>query len=544
MKKNRIPLLILGIGAALFGASFMSSSKAKGDIALDIVKTETIMPAAHNVYGNEEALDGKYYLFKAKITNETNKTLEDVTVKYRIPGYLDWTELDVIGEMFSGQTAAIRAYPKFKDDIANKTTESVEKVEIEVNWDGAKEDDILEEDFSFRIADRNEFKFTNVPASEILGWTDVHNNTDLLACFVTPNDPIVKYYTQNIQEKMLKGESAGVTKDTKEAVRFLTGIYEATRQSHMVYSGTKMIPENLTDVSKFSQSNRLPREVITGNTGLCLELSILYASIMSSAGIDPMIFLVPGHAYPGFRMNGQYYAIEATSIGGEGLGGIQTVESAFETGMKSLQKFFEQQQQGDPRYKIVDIHLANQNGATPMVLKDDIFLRNKVDEMVATWSKKVSNPPTKIVYVNNPSSGGDRVNFTPTPALSGNALSIAIPNSWQTVRRPFPDIPVLTASAVAPDQATTVSVFDVPTTDAYQALDLIGGYLFDYGQEVDYELNGDQIVGQTYTNIGTLNWVGKVLRTGNGLRIVTVGAPDYLYGQKSGIINRLFNSIR
>lgn len=539
MKKNLIPLVLFVLGAAFFALSFINNSKAKGDITLDIIKTETIMPAAHNVYGNEEALDGKYYLFKAKITNETNKTLEDVTVRYRIPGYIDWTELDIIGEMFSGQSAAVRCYPKFKDEIAKKMTESVEKVEIEIVWDGAEEDDIIDEEFSFRIADRNEYKFTNIPAAEILGWSDVYNNDALLACFVTPNDPIVKYYTQNIQEKMLKGESAGVTKDPKEAVRFLTGIYEATRQSHMVYSGTKMIPENLTDVSKFSQSNRLPREVITGNTGLCLELSTLYASVLSNAGLDPIIFLVPGHAYPGFKMNGQYYAIEATGIGGEGLGGIQTVEKAFETGMKSLEKFFTMQQQGDPRYTMVDIHMANQDGATPMVLKDDTFLRTKVDEMVAAWSEGQKVAKTKVVYVPTPSP-----NPTPTPAPANNTLSIAIPSSWQTIRRPLPDMPILTANAIAPDQATSISVFDVPTSNVGEAMDLIAGYLYNYGQEVAYEFKGNQIVGQTYTSMGTLNWVGKTVRRSNGIRIVTVGAPDYLYAQKTGVINQLFNSIR
>jgi len=334
MKKNIIPIGLLMVGAAFLASSFILNSGTKGEIVL--------------------------------------------TVRYRIPGYIDWTELNVIGEMFSGQTAAVRCYPKFRDEISSKMTESVEKVELEISWDGAEEDDIIDEAFSFRIADRNEYKFTNIPATEILGWSDVYNNDALLACFVTPNDPIVKYYTQNIQEKMLKGESAGVTKNPEEAVRFLTGIYEATRQSHMVYSGTKMIPENLTDVSKFSQSNRLPREVITGNTGLCLELSTLYASILSNAGLDPIIFLVPGHAYPGFKLNGQYYAIEATGIGGEGLGGIQTVEKALETGMKSLSEFFTKQQQGDPRYTMVDIHQANQEGATPMVLEDDTFLRKNI----------------------------------------------------------------------------------------------------------------------------------------------------------------------
>lgn len=539
MKKYSIPALLVILGLALTAMSFISSSSNKGEVVLDISKTEAIMPAAHNVYGNEEALDGKYYLFKAKITNKTNKTLEDVTVRYRVPGYIEWTELNVIGEMFSGQTASVLCYPKFKDDIASKMTESVEKAEIEITWDGAGEDDVLEEDFSFRITDRNEYKFTNIPAAEILGWEDVYNNDALLACFVTPNDPIVKYYTQNIQEKMLKGESAGVTKDPKEAVRFLTGVYEATRQSHMVYSGTKMIPENLTDVSKFSQSNRLPREVITGNTGLCLELSTLYSSVLSSAGIDPIIFLVPGHAYPGFRMNGQYYAIEATGIGGEGLGSIMTADQALETGMKSLEKFFTMSQQGDPRYTMVDIHAANQNGATPMVLKDDAFLRKKVDDMVAAWSGGGKESSTKVVYAPTPTPSP-----SPAPVITTNSLSIAIPNSWQTIRNPYPDIPILTANAVAPDQATSVTVFDIPTNNANQAMELISGYLYNYGQEIAYQTNGNQLTGQTYSSMGTLNWVGKIIKRSNGLRIVTVGAPDYLYAQKSSTINQLFNSIR
>src|SRR5690606_11312353 len=276
---------------------------------------------------------------KAKITNNSKQVLEDVKVRYRVPGYIEWTDLDVIGEMYAGQTAAVLCYPKFNNDITNKTTESREKAEIEISWKGADEDDIIEESFAFRIANRNEYMFTNIPAEEISGWADVYNNDALLACFVTPNDPIVQYYTQNIQEKILKGETASVTKDPKEAVRFLTGIYQATLQSHMVYSGTKGIPESLQDVSKFSQHNRLPREIITGNTGLCLELSLLYASVLSNAGLEPIIFLVPGHAYPGFKLNNQYFAIEATGIGGEGLGSIMTAEQAFMKGQEQLTKF-------------------------------------------------------------------------------------------------------------------------------------------------------------------------------------------------------------
>ncbi|MEM7086652.1 MAG: hypothetical protein AAF489_10750 [Bacteroidota bacterium] len=547
MKKLVIPLLVSGLGLLIIGASFLFSAKGSGSLDIDIVKTATLMPAAHNVYANEEALDGKYYLFKAKITNTSKSTLEDVTVRYRIPGYIEWTELDVIGEMFSGQTASVRCYPKFPESIAEKMTESSEKAEIEISWDGASEDDMIEEEFGFRISSRGEYMFTNIPASEIAGWADVYNNDALLACYVTPNDPIVQYYTQNIQEKILMGEAASVTKDPNEAIRFLTGIYNATILSHMVYSGTKGIPESLQDVSKFSQKNRLPREVITGNTGLCLELSLLYASVLSNAGLDPIIFLVPGHAYPGFKLNGQYYAIEATGIGGEGLGKIMSADEAFQTGQKELSEFIKMWQNGDPRYTMVDIHEVNQEGVTPMALKDDAFLRKKVDDIVGSWSAAgtttlVGNNGTQNTRLVSNTSGGNSSGAS--SSSGGRALSLAIPQGWQTLMRPAPQIPILTAQASSPDQSMSISVYDVPANNGAEAMNAISSTLYNYGMSVEFQMDGSTVYGNTYSNEGTYTWVAKTLRKNGGIRVVAIGSPDYLFQSNSGTINQLFNSIR
>jgi len=542
MKKFFIPICLGVFGLALLGWSFVPAEKT-GDLDVEIVKTNTIMPAAHNVYANPDALDGKYYLFKSKITNNTNKMLEDVIVKYRVPGHIDWTELDIIGEMKQGQSASVCCYPKFSEDICEKMTQSTEKAEIEISWDGASDDDIVEEEFSFKISDRNEYSFTNIPNEEIAGWSDVYNNDALLACFVTPNDPIVKYYTQNIQEKILMGEQASVTKDPKEAVRFLTGIYNATILSHMVYSGTKGSPSSITDYSKFSQHNRLPREVITGNTGLCLELSLLYASILSNAGIDPIIYLVPGHAYPGFKMNNEYYAIEATSIGGEGIGGIKSAEQAFETGMKELNEFITKAQNGDPRYTIVDVHEVNQQGATPMALKDDEFLRKKVDDIVSSWSAMASSSNTPAQTKKTKSNNTVVPNNNNT-GRGSSALSFTAPSGWQTMMYPLPDVPILTAQAIAPDQVTVTSVYDIPTNNTQEAMSAINSYMYYYGMSMDYQMNGNTISGVTYSDQGTLSWKGKVLNTSAGKRVVAVGSPDYLFSQNLGIINQVFNSIR
>ena len=43
-------------------------------------------------------------------------------------------------------------------------------------------------------------------------------------------------------------------------------------------------------------------------------------------------------------------------------------------------------QQGDPRYKIIDIKGLQQKGVQPMELKDNAFLRGKVDELAAQFA--------------------------------------------------------------------------------------------------------------------------------------------------------------
>ena len=91
----------------------------------------------------------------------------------------------------------------------------------------------------------------------------------------------------------MKGENASVSNKPEDGIRLLASIYEGTRKSHMVYSGTKGIPQSTEDVQSIVQQVRLPREVITGNTGLCIELSCLYASVLSAAGVDPIIYLIP-----------------------------------------------------------------------------------------------------------------------------------------------------------------------------------------------------------------------------------------------------------
>jgi hypothetical protein len=384
--KKTISIILLAAGLGLCGWHFVPGANSgsrggKGHIKAEMTGTPYIMPAAYKVYGDENAAKGRYYLFKLKLTNDGKGALENVTVRYKLGNIIDWTEVGSIKYMQPGQADAVVCYAQLPPQVVERLTTNKEKVEVKVSAKDLGESDEVNESFITEVRSRNDLVYTFMPVNEIVDETDMFKNAELSACFVTPEDPVVKYYTQNIQQKVMKGEAASVINSPEQGITFLAAIYVAALQQKMVYSGTTGLPDIKNGVSTIIQHIRLPREVITGKTGLCIELSFLYCSILKAAGLSPVLYFTPGHVFPGFVMNGQYYAIEATGIGGEGLGSIASPEQAIQLGTQQLQELIIKMQEGDKSYFILDINEQHQNGILPMELRDDADAKRKVDEM-------------------------------------------------------------------------------------------------------------------------------------------------------------------
>lgn len=56
-------------------------------------------------------------------------------------------------------------------------------------------------------------------------------------------------------------------------------------------------------------------------------------------------------------------------------------------GSKELEQFIQAANAGDPRYKIHDVNQLIKEGILPMELKDDAFLRQKIDEIAKTFNQ-------------------------------------------------------------------------------------------------------------------------------------------------------------
>ena len=382
-------LIVAGIALSFIGnkqKNIVSKVAGDGDLAVQIFPMQAVMPAAYKVYANPAALDGRYYFAKMVIDNKGQGLLQNVKVEYAVPGYINWTTVSEVKYILPGGSAVATIYPQFPQSVTQKTTESAERAQVRITYTSGGKQEKYEKTYPFQMLSRNDFLYTNMPATEITGVKDMVDNNDLAPVFITPQDPIVKYYTQQVQEKVLGGETASVTNDPEEAIRFMMGLYEATRRTHMVYSGTGGAFVQQGDIQSTQQKVRLPREVITGNTGLCIEMSFLYASVFAAEGLEPVIFFIPGHAYPGIKYNGNLYAIEPTAVGGEGLGHIADPVEAFKAGMKQVNEFIQKVQQGDPRYTLIDVNSLIKRGVQQMELTDDAFLRSKVDEMAAKFA--------------------------------------------------------------------------------------------------------------------------------------------------------------
>jgi hypothetical protein len=550
-----LPVLLIAAGVLLAFTRPLLSMVSPVKLEVKILPAPVIMPSIYKVYANSDALEGKYSLFKMLVTNKSSTVAENVEVGYKISNFIDNGSCPKINKILPGQTIVVNCYPNFPDKIIDKTTSSKEKVNITIKGANIK---TIEEDFDIQCKGRNEFMYSFLAADDIRTAADAFDNKELLSCLVTPEDPIIKYLTQKIQEKVLKGEAASVENKEQEGVRVMSGIYHATYLSHMVYSGTSGVPEKVGDVNSIVQSIRLPREVVTGKTGLCIELSLMYASVMMCAGMDPVVYLIPGHAYPGFRMNGHYYAIEATSIGGEGMaGGRQTVDQALQIGNKNLDEFIKHYQYGDPGYQILDVRESIKNGAIAMELKDDNFLRQKIDEIAQSFGGGIpQNVRTNPVQNNvdggtdNSGSGGGN-NNTGLPSgynLYEGVVTFGYPASWRILPRTQYTMPQSKHVFANSSKNTFLEVYSFPGYgNPEDAIRTIQQSVSNLGGNLQYrragQAGGYTIFNGTTTNNTTgFNWVAAFKNTGNGVGGIAVGA--YFGVNAETTAKKILNTLR
>jgi hypothetical protein len=503
---------------------------------------KSLMTFAYKIYANPAAQNGRYFLSKTIFRNDGVAPVRDFSISYQIPDYVPWTTPETHSEIAPGQTVVQLFYPQLPSKVTQLTSQTTATLETKIRWadkPGEMKEEILRSNVELRGV--NEIEYTDLPANELLTWYDVFITSPFAVAMVTPNDPVVKEFAAEIT-KRTGGTMAGVAGGPEEIIKLMKAAYDYMCETGMRYTSDQGVPSNLGDIRTMVQTVRLPRDVIMTNEGLCVELALLWASVMEHLGCQTTVVFRPGHAFTVVWVGqgpNDFVPIECTAITPMAVGAKKPVP--FEEAVKmALQDIREQ------KYQIwLNVQQYQKEGfrapELPGIEIDKIknILAQRGGHTAAAYAIAQPAGPTQPAGVVRPG-------YYRWQGANG-LVSIDVPEHWTRME----NSPVPGMVFVAQDMQTTtaVNVFYFPTfqnpADAMAAArrgvsTYTGGSVRIQSQQ--QKGNTVYYTGSTSSKAGTTEWVGVFAPTQSGVIGFFTGSAKGTFQRNQPIIQDIISS--
>jgi hypothetical protein len=506
---------------------------------------KSIMSFGYKVYANSQVAEGKYFLSKLVLNNTGGRPIHDLTVSYQIPDYISWTTPEVSGDLPPGNSVVELYYPRFPERITHLANQTTATLEIKLQWreeGGAVKEQVLRDDF--RIYGVNEVQYSDLPAEEMLTWYDQWNLAQFVVCMVTPNDPIVKEYAAAITRR-IGGTLAGVTHDPRHVLELMKATYDYMRETGMRYASSEGVPMSIGDIKTLVQTVRLPRDVIISNNGLCIELAILWASILDQLGCQTYIVLRPGHAFTivqAGEQGDQEIPIECTAITPKAVGSETDVpfEKAIQMASADLQR---------QQFKIfLSVQKYRSEGYSSPELPD--VDTDKIKNMLAS-RERMGTPrapgPQRPEVAQGTGQGQPQQGLARYEHRAG-LVTFSYPESWQ-VSQP-PTALWITFRVYDPSSLMDIDVVEVPKANSTsEALKAVARAVARTGSRIqvdDSKRQGDLtvVLGRTLSSTGNSAWFGVFRPVRGGVIGVAAGSPAASFQTNRPVLLQLLNTVR
>jgi hypothetical protein len=143
------------------------------------------------------------------------------------------------------------------------------------------------------------------PGSEIY-WGRKFANAQLAARWVTPHDRSVLELVSEARRYIRNGRMAGYSSATGSPGAVAShvraqarAIYRAMQRSGISYVSSRFV---MGDYVGQAQRLRLPRETLGLRSANCIDVSLAFASAIENLDMQPILVIVPGHAFTGVRL--------------------------------------------------------------------------------------------------------------------------------------------------------------------------------------------------------------------------------------------------
>lgn len=201
--------------------------------------------------------------------------------------------------------------------------------------------------------------------SSDLYWGRKFANAQLLARWVTPHDDAVLQLVSRAEKIIPGGRLRGYNqvpgRNLEAQVRAQAeAVFRALKQSRITYVSSIYTFGNYPGET---QRIRLPRETLSLNNANCIDVSVVFASAMENLGMQPVIVIVPGHAFVGVRLapgSQQVLYLDLTVL----------PEGTFRAAIKRAEGWFSKTPQAE--VLTVDIGAARSLGVYPLPTSSNV----------------------------------------------------------------------------------------------------------------------------------------------------------------------------
>lgn len=152
--------------------------------------------------------------------------------------------------------------------------------------------------------------YSDTKSTKIGAKGDIDWSNQQVAYTVTPQDPCVEGVLSIAKEKMPGRSLSGYKGDVDSQVK---AIYEAVQDL-----GVSYVSSLLSFTPGTAQRVRLPYESINEKSGNCADGAILFASLFENLGMEPVIIIIPGHAFVAVKSasnSNTWIFVETTMVG-------------------------------------------------------------------------------------------------------------------------------------------------------------------------------------------------------------------------------------
>jgi hypothetical protein len=258
-----------------------------------------------------------HYMAGAKITDAGEvltlrfvnqaATARSIKVEVQVPGITESMKMTIPlppGE----QVTQVMSPPLRLDlDIGKLRAPRQSQITLKVTTD--KDKPLYEQSYEIEVLPRDHLPLRRRLGSDILRATFAN-----ALAWITPNATEVEAFLGKAKERVEKRKFVGEQRETMPQVKAL---FEELRARGVSY----VMDPSVFDEIAFYQRTRLPAEVLASTNAQCLEGTLLYATLMESIGLQPLLVFVPGHAFVAWKASSydkgdKMYFLETTLTGG------------------------------------------------------------------------------------------------------------------------------------------------------------------------------------------------------------------------------------